>query len=188
MSHQVFNFKLKFYITSPGPGTRARRDPHQIEGDGCGSRGFTIMWPTVAFVKITVRGPSYCGAPPPEDWRFRTVGTKGMNWRPGGGALANLGRAQLPAFGTQLLTTDLAIAMAAIWIIAAVIAAIALFLTKRKSGKYNYPPSPPGYNILKGGHAYLLPPGLDVCSSGCCNNRLVRKHLNGPENLGICSP
>jgi hypothetical protein len=53
--------------------------------------------------------------------------------------------------------------LSSIWIIGAVIAAVALYLTTfRKSKKYNYPPSPPGYNFFKGGHAYLLPPGLDV--------------------------
>jgi hypothetical protein len=53
--------------------------------------------------------------------------------------------------------------MAAVYIIGAIIAAIALYFTLgRKSSKYNYPPSPPGYNIFKGGHAYLFPPNLDV--------------------------
>jgi hypothetical protein len=58
--------------------------------------------------------------------------------------------------------------MAIIWIIAAVIAAVALYFTNRKTGKYRYPPSPPGYNVFKGGHAYLLPPGLDVFSRWAC--------------------
>jgi hypothetical protein len=53
--------------------------------------------------------------------------------------------------------------MTTVYIIGAVIAAIALYFTiTRKNSKYNYPPSPAGYNVLKGGHAYLLPPGLDV--------------------------
>jgi len=53
-----------------------------------------------------------------------------------------------------------------IWIIGALIAIVALYWTTfRKSRKYNYPPSPPGSNFLKGGHAYLLPPGLDVILS-----------------------
>lgn len=58
--------------------------------------------------------------------------------------------------------------MATVYIIGAIIAAIALYLTLgRKNSKYNYPPSPPGYNILKGGHAYLLPPNLDVPFPRC---------------------
>jgi hypothetical protein len=53
--------------------------------------------------------------------------------------------------------------MVPVFIIGAVIAAIALYFTlTRKNSKYNYPPSPPGYSILKGGHAHLLPPGFEV--------------------------
>jgi len=66
--------------------------------------------------------------------------------------------------------------MAAVYIIGAIIAAIALYFTLgRKSSKYNYPPSPPGYNILKGGHAYLFPPNLDV-------------HLPGTRQLTVGWP
>jgi hypothetical protein len=55
--------------------------------------------------------------------------------------------------------------MVATLIIAAIIAIVGLYFTVgRKNTKYNYPPSPPGYNFLKGGHAYLLPPNLDVRS------------------------
>ncbi len=50
------------------------------------------------------------------------------------------------------------------WFIASlVIAVIALYFTFRlKDSRYHYPPSPRGYNVFKGGHAYLLPPGLAV--------------------------
>jgi len=49
------------------------------------------------------------------------------------------------------------------WVVSGVIAVFALFVTWRlKASKYRYPPSPPGYNIFKGGHAHLLPPGLAV--------------------------
>ena len=50
------------------------------------------------------------------------------------------------------------------WFIASlVIAVIALYFTFRlKDSRYRYPPSPRGYNVFKGGHAYLLPPGLAV--------------------------
>jgi hypothetical protein len=51
------------------------------------------------------------------------------------------------------------------WFVSEVIAVLALYLTWRfKSSKYRYPPSPAGYNIFKGGHAHLLPPGLEVLS------------------------
>ena len=50
-------------------------------------------------------------------------------------------------------------------ILSAVIAVVGLYFTLRKNGKYKYPPSPPGYNFFKGGHAYLLPPNLDVETS-----------------------
>ena len=53
--------------------------------------------------------------------------------------------------------------MPTIWVVSGLIAVIALYLTWRfKASKYRYPPSPPGYNIFKGGHAHLLPPGLEV--------------------------
>jgi hypothetical protein len=73
-----------------------------------------------------------------------------------------------PHFSTiQIQRTDskllIKLNMAAVYIIGGIIAAIALYFTLgRKSSKYNYPPSPPGYNVLKGGHAYLFPPNLDV--------------------------
>jgi O-antigen/teichoic acid export membrane protein len=57
--------------------------------------------------------------------------------------------------------------MAPVAIIAALVAAIALVLTFRKASKYRYPPSPPGYNIFKGGHAYLIPFGLAVGPRDC---------------------
>jgi hypothetical protein len=48
-------------------------------------------------------------------------------------------------------------------IVSALIAVVALYFTAtRKNFKYKYPPSPKGYNPLKGGHAYLLPKGLEV--------------------------
>jgi hypothetical protein len=56
--------------------------------------------------------------------------------------------------------------MAPVAIIAALVAAIALVLTFRKASKYRYPPSPPGYNIFKGGHSYLLPFGIAVAPRG----------------------
>jgi len=53
--------------------------------------------------------------------------------------------------------------VASVLIISAIIAAAAFYLTSlSKSRKYNYPPSPPGYNFFKGGHAYMLPQTLEV--------------------------
>jgi hypothetical protein len=46
-----------------------------------------------------------------------------------------------------------------LWIYAVIIAAIAFLLTSGTRKKYRYPPSPPGYNILKGGHVHLLTRG-----------------------------
>ena len=83
--------------------------------------------------------------------------------------------------------------MSAVLIIGAVIAAIGLWFTiGRQNNKYKYPPSPPGYNFFKGGHAYLIPKDLEVSLPllGRRNNflRLVRFFQVGPRISEICSP
>ena len=54
--------------------------------------------------------------------------------------------------------------ISSMWFVSGVIAVLALYLTWWFKSKYRYPPSPAGYNIFKGGHAHLLPPGLEVSS------------------------
>jgi len=57
-------------------------------------------------------------------------------------------------------------AMADLWTFIALGAIIVIVIALRQDSKYRYPPSPPGYNIFKGGHSYLLPRGLEVLP--CC--------------------
>jgi hypothetical protein len=90
---------------------------------------------------------------------------KRFHRRCGGGASISF-----PAIAHKTLSRDTfpppsrkRMAATSIFIISAIIAAAAFYLTSiRKSTKYNYPPSPPGYNFFKGGHAYMLPQSLDV--------------------------